>query len=330
MSDKIMVSISCLVYNHEKYIRQCLDGMLMQKTDFKYEILIHDDASTDGSADIIREYENKYPDIVKPIYQRENQFSKGVSVTWKYQYPRAKGKYIALCEGDDFWTDPNKLQKQFDLLEGDDSIIISTHAVHFGREDGQLTGSFLPETIGENRIIPSPDFIRSTVRETACPYHTSSFFFRKEIFGMLDYKLPRFHQTCKVGDYSLLLLLASRGGLGYIADVMSYYRFMSIGSWSSKTVRNRKNMIEHTKNMKQTLLEYDEYTNHVYNKDISDTVIKCEFNILWWERRFSELKKPPYKKAYDKLSRKGKIYLYLNAYLPSSSGIYRKFKSKRK
>jgi glycosyltransferase involved in cell wall biosynthesis len=93
---------------------------MIQKTDFVFEVLIHDDASTDGTANIIREYEAKYPDIIKPIYQTENQFSKGVGVTRVYQFPRAKGKYIAMCEGDDYWTDPLKLQKQVDFLEANE------------------------------------------------------------------------------------------------------------------------------------------------------------------------------------------------------------------
>jgi glycosyltransferase involved in cell wall biosynthesis len=90
---------------------------MMQKTNFLFEVLVHDDASTDGTVDIIREYETKYPDIIKPIYQTENQYSKGISISPTYQFPRAKGKYIALCEGDDYWTDPLKLQKQVDFLE---------------------------------------------------------------------------------------------------------------------------------------------------------------------------------------------------------------------
>ena len=111
--DKVMVSVICNTYNHEKYIKSALDGFVMQKTNFEYEVLIHDDASTDSTADIIREYEKKYPDIIKPIYQSENQYSKKVPISKTYQYSRAKGKYIAICEGDDYWTDPFKLQKQF-------------------------------------------------------------------------------------------------------------------------------------------------------------------------------------------------------------------------
>ena len=99
----VVVSIQCLVYNHEPFLRQCLDGFITQKTDFQFEAIVHDDASTDGSAAIIREYAERYPDIIKPIYQTENQYSKGVSPT-AIVTKSCRGKYIALCEGDDYWT----------------------------------------------------------------------------------------------------------------------------------------------------------------------------------------------------------------------------------
>ncbi len=116
--DTPLVSICCLVYNHEPFLRECFEGFVMQKTTFPIEVLVHDDASTDHSADIIREYTAKYPDIFKPIYQTENQYSKGKGfVGLQLNFERAQGKYIAMCEGDDYWTDPLKLQKQVDFLE---------------------------------------------------------------------------------------------------------------------------------------------------------------------------------------------------------------------
>ena len=114
-SGEPVVSVCVITYNHEKYIRQCLDGILMQEVTFPYEILIHDDASPDNTAEIIREYEAKYPEIIKPIYQTANQYSQEIDVG-KYNFERAVGKYIALCEGDDYWTDPKKLQMREDFL----------------------------------------------------------------------------------------------------------------------------------------------------------------------------------------------------------------------
>jgi glycosyltransferase involved in cell wall biosynthesis len=123
-----LVSISSITYNHEPFIRDCLEGFLMQKTNFDYEILIHDDASTDQTQSIIKEYQQKYPHLIKPIYQTENQFSKGVrGINKKYNISRSKAKYIAMCEGDDYWTDPYKLQKQVDYMEKHPEVVLTHH-----------------------------------------------------------------------------------------------------------------------------------------------------------------------------------------------------------
>ena len=112
-----LVSICCTAYNQEKYIAQTLDCFLAQQCDFSYEILIHDDASADRTPDIIRDYAARYPDAIFPVYQQENQYSKGLSIDGTFNFPRARGRYIALCEGDDFWCDPCKLQRQITYME---------------------------------------------------------------------------------------------------------------------------------------------------------------------------------------------------------------------
>ena len=140
---KPLVSIDCLTYNHELYIRDALEGFLMQKTDFTFEVLIHDDASTDQTANIIRKYEKKYPAIIKPIYQKENQYSKEVNITKDFQLSRAKGKYIAICEGDDYWTDPYKLQKQVDFLaENPDYGLVHSDYDKLYEKSGRIIHNF--------------------------------------------------------------------------------------------------------------------------------------------------------------------------------------------
>ncbi len=124
----IVLSISCITFNHAYYVKECLDGFLMQKTSFPFEILIHDDCSTDGTKEIIEEYVAKYPDIIFPIFQTENQYSKGVrGMMARFNFPRSRGKYLALCEGDDYWTDPYKLQKQVDFLEANQEYLRFFH-----------------------------------------------------------------------------------------------------------------------------------------------------------------------------------------------------------
>lgn len=134
-ADNVLVSVICDVYNHEPYLRDCLEGFINQKTNFTYEILIHDDASTDNSVNIIREYVNKYPHLFKPIFQTENQYSKGMSIWYDIQIPRAKGKYIAICEGDDYWIDPYKLQKQVDFMEANPDYSVTFHRYRIYDED---------------------------------------------------------------------------------------------------------------------------------------------------------------------------------------------------
>lgn len=114
---QVMVTIRCITYNHEPYIRQCLESFIMQKTNFRFEAIVHDDASTDGTAAIICEYAQKYPEIIKPIIETENQYSKHDGTIGRIMDAHTHGKYIAICEGDDYWIDPYKLQKQVDFLE---------------------------------------------------------------------------------------------------------------------------------------------------------------------------------------------------------------------
>ena len=146
MNDKL-VSICCITYNHEKYIRDALESFLNQKTNFDFEILIHDDASTDKTSEIIQEYEKKYPNIIKPIYQIENQYSKGISINDTFNFSRAGGKYIALCEGDDYWLDSNKLQKQVDYMGKNHECTLCFHnAMVVSSNDKKLKSSFFPST----------------------------------------------------------------------------------------------------------------------------------------------------------------------------------------
>lgn len=218
-----LVSICCLCYNHEPYIRECLDGFMLQKTNFVFEVLIHDDASTDKSADIIREYEAKYPDIIKPIYQTENQYSKGVGVTRIYQFPRAKGKYIAMCEGDDYWTDPYKLQKQVDFLETNEEYSICFHPVKVWKEnEKELVDDFITREVSETTTIL--DLAEGNYM------HTPSVVFRRnqevfDIFNSLG-ALP-------AGDYILHMLNAKNGKIKKLSEIMGVYRVHDGGVWSN-------------------------------------------------------------------------------------------------
>lgn len=227
--ENIMVSIKCLVYNHEPYIRQCLEGFVMQKTNFRFEAIVHDDASTDGSAEIIREYAEKYPDIIKPIIEIENQYSKDNNSVARIMKEHLHGKYVALCEGDDYWTEPLKLQKQVDFLEShpDYSMCFHNAIVHYekGDQPDHLLAKF------ESGEYTRYDIYQKWINPTA------SFVFRRSI---LDSEMYLKYSTSKkiiAGDLPLCLTASYLGRLYGFKEPMSVYRKHETGmmnSWSSK------------------------------------------------------------------------------------------------
>jgi len=197
----------------------------MQKTNFAFEVLIHDDASTDKTADIIRDYEAKYPEILKPIYQKENQYSKGINPGTKFLFPRARAKYIALCEGDDYWTDPYKLQKQVDFLEANQEYSMCFHKVDYVDE--------------LNDIIEFEDYNKDTKTTTTfedlCKsnyINTCSNLFRN---NELITNWPSALADCFPGDWVLNLLMCGKNGLIYmLEEKMASYRIHSQGIWSKQ------------------------------------------------------------------------------------------------
>ena len=167
MSEDILVSVYMLSYNHEKYLREAIEGVLMQKTDFRYQLIIHDDKSPDSSADMIREYEEKYPDIITAIYQQENQFSKGAKIFVDFVLPLVKGKYIAICEGDDYWTDANKLQKQVDFLESHPDYIAISNSSYIVDENSR-------EYPANSPLIKSLKYLRLSISKKLFSFSSNS------------------------------------------------------------------------------------------------------------------------------------------------------------
>ena len=267
MSNEIVVSIICNAYNHAPYIRECLDSLVAQRADFAYEILVHDDASTDGTADIIREYEAKHPDLVKPVYQTENQYFRGGIA--RFQYPRAKGRFIALCEGDDYWTDPMKLQKQVAALEAHPEIDLCAHAAD--RIDG-TTGAV------NARIAPADhDAVFSAEQVIAGGgmfVATSSLLYR----ASLNDAIPPFRANRR-SDYTLQIHGSLRGGMLYLSDNMSVYRHRTPGSWSmgQTDLREQRGFYERVSAM-LTQLEAD--TQGAYHDVISARIERYHARLI--------------------------------------------------
>lgn len=325
----IMVSICCLVYNHEKYLKKCLDGFVMQKTTFKFEVLIHDDASTDSSADIIREYEKKYPEIIKPIYQTENQYSKGVKISWTYQFPRASGKYIAFCEGDDYWTDEKKLQKQFEALEKNKQSVLCVHKVRDVDEGGNMTSNCHPN-IDIYKKLTKDEMVILLMSDKGYQFQTSSYFFKACILNDYLNNIPEFVKYSKVGDWTYMMLAATKGDVIYINQEMSCYRCGSIGGWNDRLKSNDKYKEDIIISAIKSFHAYDEFTGNRYSNLIERKCLSEEYKLLQVKNDYKKMLQKKYKYPFSKQSKKEKLYVYIMAYCPSIMNTYQKIKRKIK
>jgi glycosyltransferase involved in cell wall biosynthesis len=242
-----LVSICCITYNHEKFIQECLDSFLMQKTTFPVEILIHDDASTDNTANIIREYVYKYRNIIKPIFQKENQFSKGEKIGITFNYNRSKSLFIALCEGDDYWIDELKLEEQIYCLLSDVRFFGSFHetaVMRFNKITDKKYGNI------DKQILTTEDTIA-----ILAPFHTSSFVFRTDILPILS-NTPRVTS----GDMLLFSVVSSYGPIRKVSGVKSVYRKHDSGITSSSIVID--NYHQDRINLIRFLDEFHEFKFH--------------------------------------------------------------------
>lgn len=199
----------------------------MQQTSFPFIAVVHDDASTDGSADIIREYAEKYPDIIKPIFQSENQYSKrNGSIRRDLNQACGDIKYHALCEGDDYWTDPHKLQKQVDWLEShpEYSIVCCASTVATYHEGGY---TYSPCSYADHDCdIPCEQVIEEHGRMA----QTAGLVYRAAVLG----EIPEESYICGNGDYRIQLISVLNGKMRYLSDTMTVYRSMTPGSWGAR------------------------------------------------------------------------------------------------
>lgn len=293
----IKVSIICNAYNHEAYIADALEGFVMQKTTFPFEVLVHDDASTDNTAQIIREYEKKYPQLIKPIYQTENQYSKGDGSVTRIQFGRARGEYIAICEGDDYWTDPLKLQKQFDAMERNPQVDMCAHqASMYDCRVGKVTCELTP--VQESRILTADEVIRGGGGYLA----TNSLFFRRS----LQENIPIFRQFMNF-DYTIQIHGALRGGVLFLNDTMSVYRLMTNGSWSQRTSADPQKGVAHWQQVITMLSVLDKDTAGKYGESIEWCIRFATFSKYQIGRNFGGMLQPEYAEFFDKLPVRAKL-----------------------
>ena len=312
-SGKPMVSISCVTFNHEAYIARALDSYLMQKTDFDFEILVYDDASTDKTQEIIREYEKRYPGIIKPYYQTENQYSQGkYNVEGFYNYPRAAGKYIAMSDGDDYWTDERKLQMQVDYMESHPECAMCLHSARIETQEKSIQ-SLKIRPYRKSRLIPPQEVI-----DKASNYPTASLLFRTEYAK----DLQDYYYVSPVGDIPIQLHMAAKGTVYYMDREMSVYRQGVSVSWSAlmKQGDYKQNLIDHHNAMKVMYRGFSKETGGLYDHAIQSACRRMDFLTLLNVKEYREALAPGYRKYYRELDLRTRFFIRFELLAP---GLYR-------
>ena len=283
-----LLSICCIAYNHENYIRNCLEGFLLQKVDFPIEILIFDDASTDNTQKIIKEFERKDNRIIT-FLQKDNQWNQGKYGLLDWLFPAAQGKYIALCEGDDYWIDPLKLQKQVDLMAKNPDCSLCFHASKNVRENNtDIFEIYRPVDQPKNNRFG----VEHAVKYGSGLMATNAMLFKtKYVFNRPDWCMQG-----ASGDLCLTLLMASHGDMLYIDDVMSAYRVAAVGSWSLGMKNNPEKVKTHYAKTTTMWKAFDAYTKGKYTKEINRVLRRNKFICYKFFTKVALLKFLPLKK----------------------------------
>lgn len=313
VNQRVMVSICCITFNQEAYIRDALDGFINQKTNFKYEVLIHDDASTDRTAEIIREYQEKYPDVIKPILQTVNQYSLGltnVSGTWNF--PRAVengSKYIAMCEGDDYWIDENKLQRQVDYMESHPDCALTFHSAKV-EVQGKAVTERMMRPYNKERIVKPEEIIDKT-----SGYATASLLFRTEMVR----NLPAFYKNAPIADIPLQLLAANMGYGYYMDEPMCVYRLSGAASWTTmmKQGNYEKKQQDYARAMKNMYRGFDEFSGKRFHKTVVRAWRRLYFLTQVNTKHYDVVLDKKNREFYKELNLRTRFFIRFEAMFPS-------------
>ncbi len=313
------VSVVCTAFNHSAYIRDALEGFLAQETDFSYEILVSDDASSDDTGAILREYAARYPDRVRPFCQETNLFSQGISLYDTVLYPAARGQYIALCEGDDYWTDPEKLQRQVDFLDAhpDYSACVHNTLLHYSDASRPDTPLFAQR--------PEQDIpFETVVQGMDKAFHTSSILARREfLLNPPDFRAVAFRHGFT--DYPVGIWLTMQGRVRYLDRCMSVYRVGSNPSaWSSGVDRHYDKFKQFVSGELAMLNALLPQLSDARAQAVRQVILEREYELLELQGKAAEQRLPPYDRIYRAQSASYKVKHFLKRSLPGLHRLYRK------
>lgn len=315
----IMVSVLTTAYNHAPYIAQTIESIISQETNFHFELIIHDDASTDGTADIIRAYAEKYPDIIHPIFQTENQYSQGVDV-YSFMNHWIHGKYVAQCEGDDYWCDIHKLQKQVDYMEMHPECSYCFCNSYNVNLDSEVVGTQTPSE--EDRVFLSKEIVAAPEVFLA----TAGVLFRYKDYISYPDELSHGLST----DVTFRNYLMTLGNAFCHADRMVCYRVMTPGSWSEWYAEGIKNnnesFIQMNKAYIQDYLDFDSYSKGIFHEELQEKLNDRLYLDYFMTNNWKELHKLPFWERFQKVSPKIRRIIFIKSHFPHIVQLFRLFR----
>lgn len=296
---KNMVTIYCSAYNHEHFIKDALEGIIIQNASFNYRAIVHDDASQDKTPQLIQEYELMYPSKITGIYQEVNQYSQGIDIFHEHFLPHVNSKYIAICEGDDYWVDPNKLASQVEYMEKWEDCSLCVCAARFVDEHNKEVT--YPQTKGDR------DF---STREIIAAgggglFHTCSYLFRTELVR----SYPKFLSAHGFMDYPLAIYLSLLGRVHYLDKTMVVHRANVPGSWTRGVRGDPMKLSRHYEELNKMLTEVSEYTSGEYDDVIAPLIERNLFNRYIVNNDRKKARELAAGKYYRDLHIKDKMYL---------------------
>lgn len=308
---KVMVSVAITAYNHAPYIEKAIQGVVEQKVDFPIELIIHDDASTDGTADIIQEYARRYPELIIAILQTENQYSQG-HTPYEFISPHVHGKYWAVCEGDDYWCDPYKLQKQIDYMEEHQDCTYCFSNAY----DVDASGNILRERIiTESSRVFSPEEIVEGFEDFP---PTASVVTRRKDAAEFPAELA----AGEVGDEPFRDYLVTKGYAYCFADKTCCYRVLTPHSWTSRFKEDLGFSIRQDRAVFRFYKVFDEYSNHRFADILHRRFVKHDIPSCMRSVNLKKLRSN-YRDYYSSLPLKEKLLLSIKYYIPIVSILIR-------
>ena len=313
---KSALTVIVMTYNHKDYIAKAIDSILLQIVKVDFSILIHDDCSDDGTYEILLDYQKRYPDKIQIIRQETRKFLKdGINLMiYKYVVPKIKTKYVAYCDGDDFWCDNHKLQKQYDFMELHPEYSMCFHSAYQLKNNGDMSSKWF---ISKERDIDMSDLIND--KPGIC-VATSSIFLKKEVF--VDF--PDWRKQFPVEDVPMYMMAAIYGKIRCMSDVMCVYRQFSSGSWTSQNRSNIERKLKHLNSIKAATSCFNEWSHYKYNDLVTQQIKGCDFRIALLSEDFGFVFDKKNKYLLKRMPFKERLSLKLKYKHPNLYNLLRK------